>query len=127
VNNRALAAVLGAVLAAGAVIALRWPASKSALDCPASQVHLDEKGVAHCGPGAPLPAGQVLTAGGKLNLNTATADDLAQVPGVGPSLAKALVDERTRLGGFKTWDEVDAVSGVGEARLTSLKSSTEIR
>ena len=42
-------------------------------------------------------------------------------------LGKALVDERTKLGKFSTWDEVDAVPGVGDAKLTALKNATEIR
>jgi competence protein ComEA len=127
VSNKGLAALLGAVLLAGAVLALRWPSQKAALDCPADQIHLDDKGVAHCGPGQPLPAGQTLSAGGKIDLNVATADELALVPGIGPALAKALVDERQRLGKFTAWEQVDAVSGVGEAKLSALKSATEIR
>jgi competence protein ComEA len=127
VKTTGLAALLGVVLVGGAVLALRWPSQKPALDCPAAEVHLDEQGVAHCGPGRPLPAGQALSAGGKLDLNKASADDLALVSGIGPALAKALVDERTRLGKFSSWDEVDAVPGVGEVKLAALKNATEIR
>ena len=122
-----LAALLGVVLVGGAVLALRWPSQKPALDCPAGEVHLDDKGVAHCGPGRPLPAGQTLGAGGKIDLNQATADELALVSGIGPALAKALVEERTRLGRFSSWDQVDAVPGVGEVKLAALKNAAEIR
>lgn len=124
---RAVAAVAGAAIAVGLAGYLLWPSSKPALDCPADQVHLGPDGVARCGPGAPLPAGAKLTLGVPLDLNTATADDLAQLPGVGPALARAIVDERTRRGGFKSWDEVDTVPGVGPARIETLKAAVEIR
>jgi competence protein ComEA len=125
-GTKGLAVLLGIVLVGGAVLALRWPSQKPALDCPPDQIHLDAQGVARCGPGQALPAGQKLSAGGKLDLNQATADELALISGIGPALAKALVDERTRLGRFTSWDQVDAVSGVGEAKLAALKGGTEL-
>ena len=124
---RAVAAVAGVALAAGAAGLLWWPSSQPALDCPPDQVHLGADGIARCGPGAPLGAGAKLTIGALLDLNQATADDLAQLSGVGPQLAKAIVDARTRRGGFKSWDEVDAVPGVGPARIETLKAAVEIR
>lgn len=122
-----VALLLAAVAGAGLLFALRWPSTQSALDCPPGEVHLDDAGVARCGPGRPLAAAQVLTAGGKLDLNRASEEELAVIPGVGPKLAKMLVDERARLGGFKSWDEVDRVSGVGDTRLDQLKAAAEIR
>jgi competence protein ComEA len=127
VNTKGLAVLLGVVLVGGAVLALRWPSQRPVLDCPADQIHLDAQGVAHCGPGQPLPAGQKLSAGGKIDLNQATADELALISGIGPALAKALIDERTRLGKFTSWEQVDAVPGVGQAKLTALQSATELR
>jgi len=121
VQQRALAVVLLAALALAVAAWWRWPAAQPALDCPNGQVTLDPQGVAHCGPGAPLPAGQALTVGQPLDLNAVSEADLALLPGVGPELAKALVDERQRLGGFTSWDQVDAVPGVGPARLGTLQ------
>ncbi|MBK7860773.1 MAG: helix-hairpin-helix domain-containing protein [Archangiaceae bacterium] len=122
-----VALLLAAVLGAGAVVALRWPSSRPALDCEPSQVHLDDAGVARCGPGAELAASQKLTAGAKLDLNRASAEELAVIPGVGPKLAQALVDERKRLGGFTSWEQVDRVTGVGQTRLQTLEAAVEIR
>lgn len=121
------AALLAIVAVIGALVALRWPSSEAPLDCAPADVHLDDAGIARCASGAPLSASQVLTAGGKIDLNRATEADLAVVPGVGPKLAKALVAERARLGAFKSWDEVDRVVGVGDAKLDALKSTAEIR
>jgi competence protein ComEA len=68
-----------------------------------------------------------MTLGGRLRLNEATADDLVLVPGIGPTLARALVKARTERGGFRSWDEVDAVTGVGPVKLAALKRWTELR
>jgi len=122
-----IALLLLGLVTSGALLALRWPEAAPALDCDPKDVHLDDAGVARCGPGAKLSAAQTLTAGGKLDLNRATEEELALVPGVGPKLAKAIADERARLGGFKTWDELDRVPGVGEHKLDSLKATAEIR
>ena len=126
-RSRGVVAVAAAALAVGLVTALRWPSTRPALDCPPDQVELGPGGVARCGPGTPLSAGNKLTVGALLDLNRASAEDLALLPGVGPSLAKALVDERNRLGAFTSWDQVDAVPGVGPARLVTLKAAVEIR
>lgn len=123
-----VALLLLASVTAGALLSMRWPSQRPALDCDPSAVHLDDAGVAHCGPGRPLSARQVLTAGGKLDVNRASAEELAVIPGVGPKLAQAIVGARARLdGGFTNWDEIDRVSGVGEARLDALKAAAEIR
>jgi competence protein ComEA len=127
VRRQGVALLLAAMLGLGVVVAFSWPKRAPALDCDPSQVHLDDAGVAHCGPGADLSAAQLLTAGGKLDLNRATAEELAVIPGVGPKLARAIVEARARLGRFNSWDEVDQVSGVGAGKLETLKASAEIR
>jgi competence protein ComEA len=54
-----------------------------------------------------------LTLGIPLSLNTESEVGLTAVPGIGPSLAKAIVAERSRRGGFKRVEEVMAVKGIG--------------
>ncbi len=126
-RTRALAIIVGAVaLLSGAMFWLR-PSQKSSLDCEPARVRIGSDGIARCDHGAPLPAATALAVGGRLDLNRCTADELALLPGVGPSLAKTIIDERTRRGGFKSWDELDAVPGVGPARLEALQQSIEIR
>lgn len=58
--------------------------------------------------------------GGKVNLNTAGAEELAELPKVGPVLAQRIVDWRKEHGPFKTAEEVDAVDGVGPKMLETL-------
>lgn len=65
-------------------------------------------------------------AGIKLNLNTATAEQLDQLDGVGPAMAAAIIQQRTKLGGFTSLDQLDEVSGVGERRLASLRAQLEL-
>jgi competence protein ComEA len=56
-----------------------------------------------------------------LNLNTATVDQLQRLPGVGPSLAKRIVDFREKKGGFKRIEELLAVPGISEKKWQQLK------
>jgi competence protein ComEA len=67
------------------------------------------------GPGA---AGE--SARAKVNLNTASVEQLAELPKVGPVLAQRIVDWRTQQGPFKSPEELDAVDGVGPKMLETL-------
>jgi competence protein ComEA len=58
---------------------------------------------------------------GPLDLNTATAAELEALPGVGPSTAAAIVDDRTRNGPFASVDDLDRVPGIGPAKLEALR------
>ncbi|MEV6835544.1 helix-hairpin-helix domain-containing protein [Streptomyces sp. NPDC051133] len=61
------------------------------------------------GPAGPGPTAPV-------SLNTATVDQLDTLPGVGPVLARHIVDYRTRHGGFRSVDELREVNGIGDPR-----------
>jgi competence protein ComEA len=58
---------------------------------------------------------------GVVNVNTATVEELEQLPGIGTSRAKALVDARESRGGFGSVDELVEVKGIGEASLEKLR------
>jgi competence protein ComEA len=58
---------------------------------------------------------------GPLNLNTATAADLEELPGIGPTLAAAIVRERERRGRFESVDDLQEVRGIGEQRLADIR------
>jgi competence protein ComEA len=64
---------------------------------------------------------------GPLDLNTATLEQLDELPGVGPSTAKAIVDERTRRGRFASVDDLLAVRGIGPAKLDAIRDLVTIR
>ncbi|MGA5064716.1 helix-hairpin-helix domain-containing protein [Streptomyces exfoliatus] len=61
------------------------------------------------GPGVPL------------SLNTATVEQLDTLPGVGPVLARHIVDHRTEHGGFRSVGELREVNGIGERRFADLE------
>jgi len=77
--------------------------------------------------GAPAPSvsGSTSTAG-PLDLNTATADQLDQLPGVGPVLAQRIIDYRTQHGGFRSVEQLQEVSGIGSRRYNDLKSMVRV-
>ncbi|PJF45030.1 MAG: hypothetical protein CUN55_01025 [Phototrophicales bacterium] len=56
-----------------------------------------------------------------ININTATLDELETLPGVGPSLAQAIIEYRETNGPFTSIDELDNVSGIGERTLENLR------
>lgn len=58
--------------------------------------------------------------GGKINLNTASVEELGTLPRVGPVLAQRIVDWRQQHGRFKTVQELDAVDGIGPKLLEAL-------
>jgi competence protein ComEA len=60
-------------------------------------------------------------AAGPINLNTASAEQLDELPGVGPSTAAAIVAHRESNGPFVTVDGLDDVRGIGTAKLESLR------
>lgn len=70
--------------------------------------------------GGPPGADSSASAGGKVNLNTAAADELATLPRVGPVLAQRIVDWRTQHGTFQRVEELDAVDGFGPKLLEAL-------
>ena len=73
-------------------------------------------------------AGAKAAPAGKLNVNTATAQQFATLPGVGEKLATRIVDYRQKSGGFKSVQEIMNVQGIGEknfAKLQQYLTSTE--
>jgi competence protein ComEA helix-hairpin-helix repeat region len=69
--------------------------------------------------GVPAPSGAA--AGGRVNLNTATAAELETLPGVGPVLAQRIIAYREEHGGFRSVDELREVPGIGDATFAELE------
>jgi competence protein ComEA len=68
-------------------------------------------------------AGSAATApaGGPLNLNTATAEQLDALDGVGPATAAKILAYRQQHGGFRSVDELGQVPGIGDKKLAALR------
>ncbi|WP_455754459.1 helix-hairpin-helix domain-containing protein [Streptomyces parvus] len=67
--------------------------------------------------GAPGGAGPAAP----LSLNSATAEQLETLPGVGPVLAQHMIDYRTENNGFRSVDELRQVNGIGDRRFADLR------
>lgn len=64
---------------------------------------------------------------GKLDINTATAEEFTALPNIGPSRAAAIVDYREREGPFASVDDLQNVGGIGEKITDSIRDLVEVR
>ncbi len=71
-------------------------------------------------PGPETPEADRLLYGEKMDLNQVDPASLRIVPGIGPALARRIVDDRTRRGPFRTLGDVERVRGVGPAKRRAL-------
>jgi competence protein ComEA len=58
---------------------------------------------------------------GPVSLSSATAEQLDALPGVGPVTAEKIVAYRQQHGAFRSFDELDAISGIGPSRIADLR------
>lgn len=63
---------------------------------------------------------------GSVNINTADAETLAQLPGIGSTRAQAIADDREANGSFASIDDLGRVSGIGDATVEGLRDQAEL-
>lgn len=63
----------------------------------------------------------------KININTASADELDLLPGIGPSKAQAIIDYRKKNGPFHSLVEIQNVSGIGPKTFEKLKDLITVK
>lgn len=56
-----------------------------------------------------------------ININTADAELLTELPGVGPSRAQAIIDEREANGEFESAEDLTRVSGIGASTVEAMR------
>ncbi len=56
-----------------------------------------------------------------INLNTASSEELQQVPGIGPVTAEKILQMRKSYGAFKSVDDLSAIRGIGPKRLEKMR------
>jgi len=59
---------------------------------------------------------------GRVNINTATLDELDTLPGIGPTAAQAILDYRLQHGPFQVIQEIQNVPGIGPATFTAIQN-----
>lgn len=93
------------------------------------QVYVPTSDEASAAAGAPLGSRPMAggTEGRKVNLNTATAEELDGLPGIGPATAQKIIDDRTRNGPFAAPEDLMRVPGIGPKRFDALKDLVTTR
>nr|BFE87962.1 hypothetical protein GCM10020093_105630 [Planobispora longispora] len=77
--------------------------------------------------GAPItPADPAAPAEVVLDLNTATAEQLDQLPGVGEVLARRITEYRDGNGGFRSVEQLREVSGIGDRKYAEIKDKVRV-
>jgi len=76
-------------------------------------------GLALAAASAPAFAAEKLS--GVVNVNTASAEQLTLLPGIGDARAREIVAARQKQGGFKRIEDLLAIKGIGEASLAKLR------
>ncbi|MCS3428208.1 ComEA family DNA-binding protein [Leucobacter aridicollis] len=94
---------------------------------------VDAEGAERLGSGAPgagaaLGGAAVSTppGGAPINVNTAGADELTQLPGVGPAIAQRIIDWREANGRFADVDQLLEVSGIGSKTLDKFRDRVAV-
>ncbi|HVJ80626.1 MAG TPA: helix-hairpin-helix domain-containing protein [Planctomycetia bacterium] len=62
-----------------------------------------------------------------IDLNSANAIELAHLPGIGPSLAERIIDDRTRNGRYANLDDVQRVKGIGPKLLEKMRPYLRVK
>ena len=88
------------------------------------QVYVPRKGEAVADPqqlDRPRPRSRAM-----ININTAIVEELDKLPGIGPSIAQAIIDYRTQNGPFKKIEDINDVKGIGDALFAKIKDSITV-
>lgn len=67
-----------------------------------------------------------LSLGVPIRINSAGAEDLKAIAGIGDELAARIISYRESNGGFKSLDELDYVKGIGKKKLANIKKSANL-
>jgi competence protein ComEA len=82
-------------------------------------------GLAAGGGAGPAGAGGETGAAGPVSLNSATAEQLDTLDGVGPATARKIIEWRTQHGGFRSVADLGQVPGIGPKKLAALREQVQ--
>ncbi|MEU7695314.1 ComEA family DNA-binding protein [Microbispora hainanensis] len=75
---------------------------------------------------ASVPGSTMVPGAGVVNLNTATAEQLDALPGIGGVIAQRIVDYRNAHGGFQSVDQLKEVPGIGDRKFAEMRDKVSV-
>ena len=72
------------------------------------------------------PGDAAAAADALININTATAQELTALPGIGPGIAERIINHREAHGPFRIIEELTDVSGIGERRFEDIRAQITV-
>ncbi len=112
--------VVDAIMAAGG---LKKGAEPGGINLARRVIDGEQIAVGEPGMAAPPPG---VAESGVVSLNSATVDQLDELPGVGEVLAQRIVEFRDANGGFQSIEQLREVEGIGEAKFADLKDQVTL-
>lgn len=84
------------------------------------QVKVPERSGDTAKPAEGKPGGKA-DGSGKVNINTADEKELDTLPGIGPAMAKRIIEYRETEGSFQQIEDIKKIRGIGEAKFSKMK------
>lgn len=79
-------------------------------------------------PAAPEKPGKLKDPGeGTVNINTAGAEELQRLPGIGPAMAERILDYRQEIGSFNAPEQLQDVRGIGEKKYAAMEPFVRVK
>jgi competence protein ComEA len=85
-----------------------------------------QKGLARSAVFSGRPRAPAAREDGRVAVNRATVEELDRLPGIGPALARAIIEERARGGPFRSPSDLERVPGIGPALVSRLTARIRI-
>ncbi|HIJ03984.1 TPA: ComEA family DNA-binding protein [Candidatus Woesearchaeota archaeon] len=63
----------------------------------------------------------------KIDINKAAQSDFESLPGIGPSLARRIIEKRDEVGGFKSVEDIKQVKGIGDKKFGKIRELIDIK